>query len=229
MTNAKSLGKGFFLRIYYLRGRVSLGISTLKDFLDIFITSYSLRVSIETLTSTFVRLRRRHLAISNATQVRIHNNPRIDHHSDVNIVPIISPTGQKMLLELCVVVGGVIFYKNRKKRRAEEAARQEWYNSGRTQSPPVPQGYPPYNDNYNPPTSPSMQKPPVVYGNSQHQQPMSPHGQPVMAGPEHAGYSGGGDVPPAYATLRPQSQGLGYERQGFHDGAGRDQKGAGRS
>ncbi|KAF3187382.1 hypothetical protein TWF788_002300 [Orbilia oligospora] len=138
-----------------------------------------------------------------------------------------------MLLELCLVVGGVFFYKNRKKRRAEEAARQEWYNSGRTQSPPVPQGYPPYNDGYNnqdlPPKSPSMQKSPVVYGNSQ-QRPTSPHGgQPAMAGPVHGGYSGGGDAPPAYATLRPQSQNLGYERQDFYDGSRGDQKSAGRS
>ncbi|KAK6513876.1 hypothetical protein TWF506_008307 [Arthrobotrys conoides] len=136
-----------------------------------------------------------------------------------------------MLLELCLVVGGVIFFKNRKKRKAEEAARQEWYNSGRTQSPPVPQGYPPYNDGFNnqdrPPKSPSMQKPPVLYGNSQQQlqQPASPHGgQPAMSGPAH-----GGDAPPAYATLRPQSQGLGYERQDFYNGARGGEKGASRS
>ncbi|KAK6339663.1 hypothetical protein TWF718_009059 [Orbilia javanica] len=135
-----------------------------------------------------------------------------------------------MLLELCLVAGGVIFYKNRKKRKAEDAARQQWYDSGRTQPPPVPQGYPTYNDTYSqdhPPKSPSMRKTPVVYGNSQ-QQPSPPYGQPVMAGPERGGYSGG-DAPPAYATLRPQSQGLGYERQDLQSGPGRDQKGAGRS
>ncbi|KAK6498859.1 hypothetical protein TWF481_011432 [Arthrobotrys musiformis] len=125
-----------------------------------------------------------------------------------------------MLLELCLIVGGVIFYKNRKKRKAEDAARQEWYNSGRQSPQPIPQGYPPYNGNnyQDPPKSPS-QKPPVVYGNSQQQQGSTPqYGQPV-AGPEQ------GDAPPAYASLRPQSQTLGYERQDFYSSRGGDQKG----
>ncbi|EPS45930.1 hypothetical protein H072_105 [Dactylellina haptotyla CBS 200.50] len=124
-----------------------------------------------------------------------------------------------VLLEICLVVGGVIFFKNRSKRKAERTAREEWYQSGRSQynqSPPLQQGPPPQFSPYAPPEIPQSptQKRPALYGHNSVSSPQPP----VMSGPAHQHYGGGRDeAPPAYASLRPQDRALGYEGQEYQN------------
>jgi len=91
-----------------------------------------------------------------------------------------------MLLELCLIIGGVFFFKNRKRKR-EQAAAAGCYGT-------------PY--------------PPAHHDHGHHPH---PHYGPIVSRPQRQmNYTEHEVPPPPYASLRPQSDALGYERQDYY-------------